>query len=59
MSHLQVGQSFSTTCGVLRYVLHNLQIIGLKFLKIQEQERCEKEERREKEIVITISTITY
>lgn len=48
MSHLQVGQSFSTTCGVLRYVLHNLQIIGLKFLKIQEQERCEKEERREK-----------
>jgi hypothetical protein len=48
MSHLQVGQSFSTTCGVLRYLLHNLQIIGLKFIKIQEQEKCEKEERREK-----------
>lgn len=48
MSHLQVGQSFSTTCGVLRFLLHNLQIIGLKFLKLQERERCEKEERREK-----------
>merc|ERR1712050_95404 len=48
MGHLQVGQSFSTTCGLLRYLLHNLQIIGLKFLKIQEQERTEKEERREK-----------
>ena len=48
MSHLQVGQSFATTCGMLRFLLHNLQIIGLKFLKIQEQERVEKELRREK-----------
>jgi len=48
MSHLQVGQSFATTCGMLRFLLHNLQIIGLKFLKIQEQERIEKELRREK-----------
>jgi hypothetical protein len=48
MSHLQVGISFSSSAGVLRYLLHNLQIIGLKFLKIQENEKIEKAKRREK-----------
>ena len=48
MSHLQVGISFSSSAGVLRYLLHNLQIIGLKFLKIQENEKLEKAKRREK-----------
>merc|ERR1712176_869796 len=50
MSPLQVGVSFSTTAGVLRYLLHNMQIIGLKFLKIQETERIEKAKRREKAV---------
>ena len=48
MSHLQVGISFSSSAGVLRYLLHNLQIIGLKFLKLQEEEKVQKAQRREK-----------
>ena len=48
MSHLQVGISFSSSAGVLRYLLHNLQIIGLKFLKLQEDEKVQKAQRREK-----------
>ncbi|CBY11345.1 unnamed protein product [Oikopleura dioica] len=46
MSHLGVGASFTNTCAVLRFLLHNLQNIGLKYLKIQDLEKVEKEERR-------------
>ena len=48
MSHLQVGISFSSSAGVLRFLLHNLQIIGLKFLRLQEDEKAQKQQRREK-----------
>ena len=59
MSHLQVGISFSSSAGVLRYLLHNLQIIGLKFLKIQENEKIEKAKRREKVTARLLYNIYY